>query len=372
MKFDKSCMTHMNENCVIGAMSNEDFHAEIMRTMYEDMSDDECFHWLYALTMIVYDIKPTDNPCSKGKVKRWRNLADIWGRCAETRAEPNLFMLALHKIRWGIHPNNFPKEIPVEMVDTVEKALIRDSECFKGWKINDYYCDAFDNIVYQYLPIGKSVPRQRSDWYLKYTRNHTWLHVVYKCEAPPTIDLANYTRAEFVSAQKHATIYAEYHSYKMVISKLIPDASSWNEVQWLDERLLYRKIQKLYGVSMRDFSKELDRVISFLVELWYYKTTSIVRLLLIKNIPDALMEAIWPQNTQREVTTLLCLAYSRVKSAHTYLGKYDRKVYSCSWEKLCESWIYNRCKEWVCNGELADAAPRTRKIVFEIESGIAA
>ena len=337
----------------------------------ENMSDDEYFAWLYSLTMVVYDIGAKDAACSKGQKKRWSDLADIWGRCASGRGEFNLFVLALHKIHWGVHVANFPKNIPMEMVETVEAMLLQNGAPFNGWKRNKYYRSAFDEVVYQYRPVEGRVPTKRSDWYMRYIRNHTWLYVAYKREKPPTIDLANYTRAEFVSAKKHATIYAGYQSYKLVISKLIPESLDWDEADWLNEQLIYSRFKKIYGMPLKAFVNELDYVISFLVDLWYYDTTSVVKLLRIKYMPDRLMEVIWPQRTQREVTNLLCLAYSRVKSANTYLGKYDMKVHGCTWKKLHESWVFNRCKEWVYSGELIDAAPRTKKIVFEIETDLA-
>ena len=355
---------------VIGAMADFEFCEELKEIMATDMSDNELFYWLYSSTMAVYDIEPGNNPCSKGYVKRWNDLADIWGSCAEARDEPNLFMLALHRIHWGVEFADFPKNIPSQMVDEVEKQLLRDGECFRGWRANDYYRDAFEHFVVQYRFGIKPKKIRRMEWYLRYLRNRTWLYVAYKGTVPPTIDLAHYTREEFVSAKKHATIFAEYHNYKTVISKLIPEAAMWNESQWLEEHLLQKSLKRLYGVTMRDFSEEMDRIITFLVELWCYSKTSINILLSITSMPDSLMNAIWPGNTQREVTKLLCLAYSRVKSANTYLGKYGRTVYGCSWGKLRESWLYKRCREWVLDGELTDAAPRTKKITFEIECNL--
>ena len=372
MKHHNHLKNYKDEVNTIGAMSNTEFREGLAEILEEDMSNDELFCWLYSLTMTVYDIEPGDNLCSKGCVKRWNDLADIWGSCAEARDEPNLFMLALHRIHWGVESADFPKTIPPQMVDEVEKALLRDGKCYRGWKANDYYRDAFDHFVAQFI-IGVRCKKVRwLEWYLRYLRNCTWLYVVYKGKTPPTIDLAHYTREEFVSAKKHAAVFAECHNYETVISKLIPEAAMWNELQWLDGHLLKRSLKHIHGITMRNFAEEMDWIITFLVELWCYKKTSINKLLSITSMPDTMMNAIWPEHTQREVTNLLCLAYSRVKSANTYLGKYGRTAYGCSWKKLRESWIYKRCREWVYNGELTDAAPRTKKIVFEIESNLAA
>lgn len=372
MKISKNSSTHENKTGAVKEMLDSEFHAIIADILAEDMSADEYFAWLYGLTLAVYNLDTKDAACSKGRIKRWSDLADIWGRCAADRGEPDLFLLAIHKVHWGIHVADFPESIPMEMVETVKSMLLQNGEPFNGWKRNKYYRDAFDTVVCQYRPVGGRVPTKRSDRYMRYIRNHTWLEVAYKREKPPTIDLANYTRAEFVSAKKHATIFAEYQRYKLVISKLIPESQYWDEADWVNEKLIYSKFKKIYGMPIKTFVKELDHVIGFLEELWYYDTTSIVKLLSIKNMPDSLMAIIWPQRTQREVTNLLCLAYSRVKSANSYLDKYGMKVHGCTWKKLRESWVFNRCKKWVYNGELTDAAPRTKKIVFEIESNLAA
>lgn len=359
-----------SKGCAIGAMSDAEFRATIMDILNEGMSEDECFVWLYALTMSVYDIEAKENPCSKGRVKRWSDLANIWGRCAEVRGEPNLFALAIYKIHWGVYPNNIPESIPIDMVEAVEDALLQDGESYSGWKRNQYYRDAFESVVdWSYQP-GNGWNRPL--WHSHYIRNRTWLRIVYKQVAPRAIDLSHFEWREFTATKKHANIYHECKGYEMIVSRLLPEALTWQDAQWSDEHLLRRKLKSKLNVDATVYSKEFDHIIDFLKELWYYKETSVVRLLSIKNMPDALMEAIWPVHTQHEVTNLLCLAYSRVKSAHTFLGKYDMRVHGCAWSKLRESWIYNRCKEWVYNGELTDAAPRTSKIVFEIESGIAA
>lgn len=369
MKFDNKA-NYENKGHAIGTMSEEEYHAAILEVLGEGMSDDECFAWLYALTMSVYDLDANDNPCSKGRIKRWSDLANIWGRYAEIRGEPNLFVLAIYKIHWGVYPKNNPASIPIEMVEAVENALLIDGESYSGWKRNQYFRDAFERIADWSYQLGNGLKRPL--WHARYIRNRTWLRIIYKQVAPGAIDLSHFKWREFTANKKHANIFSECNGYEMIVSRLLPEALTWQDAQWSNENLLRRRLEDKLNVDATVYSKEFDNIIDFLRELWYYEETSVVQLLSIKNMPDALMEAIWPVNTQREVTNLLCLAYSRVKSAHTYLGKYNMRVHGCTREKLRESWIYNRCKAWVYNGELADAAPRTSKIVFEIDSGIAA
>lgn len=367
----KELFSSEHEANAVGAMDNVEFREELMKCLEEEMTETEKFCWLYSMTMAIYDLEELDYPCSKGHIKRWCDLADIWGRCAASRGEPNIFVLAIHKIHWGVYPANFPEHIPLEMVEVVERALIQNGEDYRGWKMSMYYYEAFDLVIEQVRPLGKHVPAKRLEWYLKYIRNKTWLRIAYKETAPPTVDLSHYTRSEFVAARKHAEIYSECRGYETVITKLIPDAASWDQSQWSNERLLYKHLEHIYGITMERYAREFNSTIDFLIELWYYQTTSIKHLLEIKDMPDALMKAIWPNRTQHDVTKLLALAYSRVKSAHTYLSKYNINVHGCTWKKLVNSWIYKCCRNWVYGGTLFDAMPKTRKNILEIESGIA-
>lgn len=193
MEFKNICAGSEVTTTAICDASEAEFHAKTAEILEEDLSIDESFIWLYTLTMAVYDLEEKENPCSKGCIKRWSDLGNIWGRCAEKRGEPNLFMLALHKIHWGVYPKNFPKHIPVEMVEYLERALLQDNEYNKGWKKNDYYHDAFANVVNQGCPVGDRMLRNRSFWYCRYISNRTWLTVVYKGREAPAIDLSNYT-----------------------------------------------------------------------------------------------------------------------------------------------------------------------------------
>lgn len=359
------------KSSITATIPNLRFCDEIMDEMVADLTDDESFARLFAATLDVYDLELKDVLCSSGRIKRWSDLADLWGKCAAIRGEPNLFILALHKIHWGIYSSDFPSNIPVELITEVQRVLEKNDDAHKAWRNNGYYRDAFENVLNQTRPVGTKVPRYRSEVFLKYIRNRTWLDVAYKWRTPPTINLARYTRAEFVSAKKHATIYEECHAYESVIARLFPEASTWGDDQWRNERLLYKLFKRKYGITMKKQAKDIDKVIAFLVEFWYYGKTSVYLMLRIESMPDLLMKAIWPDNTKYAVTDRLRLAYSRVKSAHTYLGKWGLTVHGCTWDLFEKSWLFDRCRQWVYSNDLDGAANGVKRIVLEAEAGIA-
>ena len=365
----KNCF-EMSKIGMSATTPNSRICSEIMDELVADLTDDESFAWLFAATLAVYDLELKNIRCSNGRFKRWSDLANLWGKCAALRGEPNLFILALHKIHWGIFPSDFPTGIPVEMIVEVQRVLQKNNDAHKAWKSNRYYRDAFENVLNQPRPVGAQVPRYRLEVFLKYIRNRTWLDIAYKHRTPPAINLAHYTRTEFISAKKHATIYEACHAYEAVIVRLFPEATAWENKQWRNERLLYKLFKNKYGVTTKKHVQEIDKVIEFLMEFWYFGKISIYHMLRIEFMPDSLMETIWPENTKYAVTECLRLAYSRVKSAYTYLGKRGLEVHSCTWDLFENSWLFGRCRRWVYNNDLDGAAKGIKRIVLDTESGI--
>lgn len=366
----KNCF-EMSEASAVADVPNCRFCGEIMDELVAELTDDESFAWLFAATLAVYDLNSKDFRCSNGRIKRWSDLADLWGKYAALRGEPNFFTLALHKIHWGIYSSDFPSDIPVDLIVEVQRVLQKNNDAHKAWRSNQYYRDAFENVLNQTRPVGAQVPRYRSEVFLKYIRNRTWLDIAYQWRTPPTINLAHYTRTEFVSAKKHTTIYEEFHAYEAVIVRLFPEAMAWGNEQWRNERLLYKLFKNKYGITMKTQAKEIDKVIEFLMEFWHFGKTSVYHMLRIESIPDLLMEAIWPDNTKYAVTEHLRLAYSRVKSAYTYLGRWGLRAHVCTWDLFEKSWLFARCKQWVYNNDLDGAAKGIKRIVFDAEAGIA-
>lgn len=353
-------------NTKICDMNDSEFSAALSEAMSLSLTEDELFYWLYSTTMAIYNLDPKTHPCSKGKVKRWTDLADLWDSCAEANNELDMFMLAMHKIHWGVLPKNCPSNIPVGVIDAIADELLKNSSAYRGWKKSPSFDNALDFVIYQTRPIGTRAPKQRSRWYLKYVRRRTLLSIVYKNTPPPIIDLSNTSYREYRSAKKHASIFADVKNYESVIINLVPEASQWDANQWCDEKLLYKKLKAHYGLDIASHSSDFDSLITFLISLWCYGRRSISALLLIEDIPDTLMQIVWPQNTKYEVSKLLCFAHGRVKATSTYLKNYSHFKSYCTQEYLKDSWLYNRCLDWVQARDYDGLAPKTKSIVFEV------
>ena len=113
-------------------MTDSEFAVILAEFASEEMNEEEAYSWLYAVTLAVYEINTQDAKCSKGTIKRWRDLADLWGACAAERTEPNIFSLAIHRIHWGVYPNDYPQYIPTDVVDEVIKLIKKDSNAYRG------------------------------------------------------------------------------------------------------------------------------------------------------------------------------------------------------------------------------------------------
>jgi len=368
----KNALDNKRDYLPISALSESEFHAELKDMLDEEMTEDETFLWLFDLTCEVYNIDQHKIQCSNGMIKRWRDLADLWGSCASARTELNMFELAFHKIHWGILPHNFSVAFPAEAIDTVANMLKDTGNPSRGWRLNHYYRKAFKNIIILNHPIGMGAPRKRSEWFLRYVCARTWLEVAYHGTEPSAFDLSRYTQSELKSAKKHAKIYADVSAYETVMTRLIPEASSWNDKEWRNERLLYNKLKNLYSLDSTDGYSDFDGIVSFLVDMWYYNVTSVKKLIEINAIPDSMLAAIWPRDTKQAVIKLLHLAHGRVKSATTFRNHYGLPEYGCTAEKLKSSWVFNICRSWLYSGDLSVKETKTRKIIFEYETGIVA
>lgn len=354
------------KNTKICDMTDSEFSAALSESMSAPLTEDELFYWLYSTTMAIYNLDPKTHPCSKGKVKRWTDLADLWDNCAEAKGEPNLFVLAIHKVHWGIYPKNCPENIPLEVIDAVVAELLKNGAAFRGWKKSPCFDDSLYEVINQAHPVGKRSPKKRSRWFLTHICRRTLLQIIHKNAAPPIIDLSNYSHWEHRSAKAHAEAFADVHNYEAVITTLIPEAGNWSDPQWRDEKFLYKKLEEYCGLDIATHYRDFDSLITFLVALWCYGRRSISALLLIEDIPDTLMQIAWPQNTKYEVSKLLCFAHGRVKATSTYLKNHSYFKSYCTQEYLKDSWLYNRCLNWVQAKDYDGLAPKTKSIVFEL------
>lgn len=354
------------KNTKICDMTDSEFSAALSEAMSAPLTEDELFYWLYSTTMAIYNLDPKTHPCSKGKVKRWTDLADLWDSCAEANNELDMFMLAMHKIHWGVLPKNCPSNIPVDVIDAIADELLKNSSAYRGWKKSPSFDNALDFVIYQTRPIGTRAPKQRSSWYLKYVRRRTLLSIVYKNTPPPIIDLSNTSYREYRSAKKHASIFADVKNYESVIINLIPEASQWDANQWCNEKLLYKKFKAHYGLDIASHSRDFDSLITFLISLWCRNKKSMNPLLLIEDIPDTMMYAIWPQSTKTEVSNLLSTAYRCAKATSSFLKTRPNFYSHCTYENLKTSWLYKRCLNWVQAKDYDGLAPKTKSIVFEL------
>lgn len=353
-------------------MTDSEFSAVLNEAMSVPLTEDELFHWLYSITLAVYDIDSSTYPCSKGSVKRWHDLANIWGRCAESRGEPNLFILAVHLIHWGIYPCNCPTNIPHMMISAIANELLTDCTAFLAWKKNPYFYDAYNFVVKLTYPIGSCAPVQRSQWFLKYIRLRTLLRIIYKNNAPPVIDFIDYSHWEVWSAQKHSAAFSAVRDYEAVIRKLILASSSWTDAQWSDEQFLYKEVYASIGLNVSSCPSAFDALIDFLIAYWGHGKTSISSLLRIRKLPSKSMHLIWPINTRYEISKLFCFAYGHAKATTSFLKERKYLHSFCTLKELKHSWIYRCCKNWVYSGKFNDLAPNTKKFIFEIDANISA
>lgn len=344
--------------------------------IYSGMSADianRIFSQMYTLTLSVFCLSRDEARFSKGIKQRWLDLADIWKRYSDEACEYSVFDLALHKIYWGIYPENTPTEY-IPLLTLVETELLTDGPAYAAWKYHIAYRFAFRYMTEQEKAFKYRGPRVHSRIFRSYQNARFWFAVVYKREVPGLIDPTKASMRDMRAAKTHENVYAVCDGFEKVVLCLIPEAKNWSDEQWLDDLNLRRMLKKKYNLEYKDFDDNFDMLmVALMNKLHYNKPMYLAQILRLTDLPTGVVKQIWPTQTEEELKKLFLKASSRAKCAETKVQNgtsYRQGAYS--YEKLRNSWLYKQLYINITNKSALDPLERkVKKALFVVGANIA-
>lgn len=328
--------------------------------------ENERFQQALQATVNVYGLSKDRISLSKGRIKRWSDLASLWYTSQPVAID--VFYLALHYIHWGIYPECDISEETSNLLSLVERELLSCGDAFTAWKKNARYRAAFSKVVRSSQADKKRGPISHTRAFGRYLISRTWYEVVYKRHSPPVIDPLS-SKHTIHSICVHAQIQANCCGFEQIIKRLIPASAQWSRAQWSNDLNIYSNLKKLYGFKLNIYSTEFDNLIWLLYAVWYLNNQPYIDAAIsIKNMPYKLAEKIWPGDTQREIEKIFLLAYSRCKSVETRSKFSGRRIYSnFSYSDLKSSWLFRFVSNWLNKDILSpENREKIRRVVFDL------
>lgn len=330
-------------------------------------SEDARFEKMLSETISVYNLTEKSAQCSKGKKKRWADLALLWRANANSPGYDEVFLPALHKICWGFYPDGTDIEKMGCLLSLVEEELLRDGPAFNMWKSNHDYRISFSDVSCLHKALKHRGPRCHSHITRNYISCYMWFNVVYKRKDPPQIDVAYVSTNSIFSARKHGQIKFGCCGFEEVIQQLVPPSINWSRAQWADDRNIFRYLKKTYGIDYMQHPEAFDKLYIFLISKWFFNVTDCIKYILpITVMSYSLAQFIWPENTQEQIEDMFLKACSRAKAVKNRETRFERKT-TFSYETIKKSWLYDQILQWLNNNELsAENEKKIRKAVFAL------
>lgn len=299
------------------------------------------FDDMISLTRRLFCLSAKDTPCSRGDKKRWEDLADIWVQCANENCEYSIFEMALHKIYWGVYPD-YTNNKYIPLLQLVEKELLSNGPAYNAWKYHKAYRFAFDFVKNQDKALVSRGPRPHSRIFSCYQNSRFWFKLVYKGQAPGSINPTMASMHDLKAAKIHADIYAVCDGFEKAINCLIPSSVNWTDEQWLNDLYIRRALKQLYGITYKDYDRNFEILITGLInKLHYNSPIYLAQMLSIDSLPMTMVQKIWPNGTTDELCKLFLQAGSRAQCAERrILNGTSRRTGLYSYQKLQNSWLY--------------------------------
>ena len=318
------------------------------------------FTTAYELTLNLLKLHSTVNLCSRGPKRRWLDLAYLW-ESGEDVLGCNILYAAVHKIYWGVYPDNIKDEAVKQIISIVEKELCADGNAFAAWKHHLNYRWAFDYIVrYSNKSDCKRGPGHHSMATARYLYCRAYNLIVYKDKTPPVLDLVTDSGARIRSIRAHAQIRAYAYGYECVIKRLLPQAADWTYEEWSDDRVLFAALKKQYGFDFLKDVDNFDALINFLMNEWAYGAKNTLgKAIVIKELPSSMLSVIWPNDTVHHIISMYLTAHRRAKSVEgrAHCDRFGRPIKSkptFSYERLRDSWLHQQILSWIYGGTSVD------------------
>lgn len=294
--------------------------------------------------------------------KRWLDLARVWDKVL-TCDKHFVLTSVIHKIMWGVLPYESSSADFMHLLALVEEELLRDGEAFQAWVKWRTFKNVFANVTESTNSFGRSGLDCHFITHYHYLKDHALYEIMRSKESDPDFNMGT----------------GKIVAYEEAVELLVPNAKNWSRQQWGNDLVLADELERLYGVNFAETwesQREFDRLINLIhawriykmpADVYWYATN-------ITNLPDGIIQRIWPQNTNDILADILI-------SAHKVLVDYEKAgkpfanrkgwidpLYHYEGSAFKSSWIFNYVSDRYYQGAYqGETEKQLRKIIFDIQ-----
>ena len=299
------------------------------------------FYKLLAATCSILSVPADSFTISKGKKKRWRDLAAIWKN--NPAVFNNVFYSALHHIQLGKYPHGGALKQEGDFGALLEEAILRDPDAFPAWKSLPAFRDSFRNIQAELLLRCDLSSASHSSTITYFLYNRLMVLTFYRDPACAQVDLARVSSRDLHRAKSAAVVRSEYFRFMAAMKKLVPEAESWDEKCWVSEKKMLTAVHAALGLTFPHDLGLFDQIMEMMMNIVdhrpYYK-----QLFVMKSLPDSVITTVWPTDIEKAISR----QFQYWLSSKTRYEKWNRwhqpEYYNDS--LVQSSWAYRELHKW--------------------------
>jgi len=284
---------------------------------------------------------PADNiPLSKGRLKRWTDLAAYWE--TQPNSFPNLFYEAIFHIARGRYSHASASVKP--LLALIEEALLNDVDALSQWRRINAFKDAFSLVTIDIHHVPYSKQRWKSSVMRDFVECRLYALLIYRNSPIPMLTLKlSRNRRAYMSIVKQLEIQSPYTRFVEIMELLVPGCHNWSTYQWTSEAYIFSQIQAAHGIDYSKNIVEFDKMMT----MFRYKLEGIPyyrNLFSIKLLPSSIAAIIWPDGIEKNI----CKQFSTACRVHPYmaLGGGISSFDPIIPQNMVKSWAFNQMEAW--------------------------
>lgn len=284
---------------------------------------------------------PADSiPLSKGRLKRWADLAAYLETHPNTF--PNLFYEAIFHITRGRYSHASASVKP--LLAYIEEALLNDADALSEWKRTNTFKEAFSLVTSGIYNVPYRKQRWKSGVMRDFVECRLYSLLFYRNKPVPTLTLKrSRNRRAYMSIVKQLEIQSSCSRFMEIMELLIPDCRNWSAYQWTSEAYIFSQIKAAHGIDYSEDIMEFDKMMA----MFRYKLEGIPYyryLFALKVLPSSIAAIIWPDGIEKNI----CKQFNIACRAHPHMDLEGniRPFDPINPQSMINSWAYNQMETW--------------------------
>lgn len=323
-----------------------------------------CIHsleWFVNLTQKAYAPYMIDADRVLRSRIGWSRLADLWEELIDYTGL-DIFSDILYLIKWGHLYSQPPNRDYSIMAEAASKELLADTPAFHAWT-KHYFFSCYIQGLSDELYLRPS----------PHPYCHSTLHHQF-ADSVMTVKLWRYQHGH-KGACKTAVRFID--RYKKAITKLIPNARSWDAEYWLEENHILDEIFRVHHVDYRNALNEYTCLLRLLTQTKgipkCMDSYSLMYLCNLTTLSPSLVSSVWSSCNSDTLVQLFLLAEKR--AYHLFESNCPQRVFfgrfSCediTYALLHRSWLFSHFSQQLYSGTISQKyVSKIKRAVLNIE-----